>query len=101
MGDEDDLREPGLLRSQCREEVAAPLLVLAPEDLVEDEEGRLVHLVELGEVPGEGDPQGDRNVVLLAAAEPVDRVVVVHVPDEEVEVLITISIFKNCTWQRS
>jgi hypothetical protein len=55
MGDEEDLGEAGLLRAEGGEEVVPPLLVLAPEDLVEDEEGALVHLVELGKVAGEGD----------------------------------------------
>ena len=44
VGDEEDLGEAGLRRA----EVAAPLLVLAPEDLVKDEHGNLVHLVEPG-----------------------------------------------------
>ena len=72
VGDEEDLGEAGLLRAQGSEEVASPLLVLAPEDLVEDQKGALVHLVELGKVAGEGDSQGNRDVVLLAAAETVD-----------------------------
>ena len=88
MRDEEDLRESGLLRAERREEVVPPLLVLAPEDLVEDEERGLVHLVELGEIAGEGDPQGDRDIVLLAAAEAVDGVIVVDVADQQVEVLV-------------
>jgi hypothetical protein len=88
VGDQEDLREPALLRAECRQEVVPPLLVLAPEDLVEDEERGLVHVVELRKVPREGDPERHRDVVLLAAAEPVDGVVVVDVPDQEVEVLV-------------
>ena len=67
MGDEEDLREPRFLCAQRREQVVSPLLVLAPEDLVEDEERALVDIVGVGEVPGEGDPERDRDVVLLAA----------------------------------
>ena len=88
MRDEEDLGEAGLLRAQGGEEVATPLLVLAPEDLIEDQKGALMHLVELGKVAGEGDSQGNRDVVLLAAAETVDRVILVHVPHKEVEVLV-------------
>ena len=88
VGDQEDLGEAGLLRPQGSEEVVPPLLVLAPEDLVKDQERALVHPVELGKVAGEGDPEGNRNIVLLPAAEAVDGVIVVDVPDEEVEVLV-------------
>jgi len=47
-----------------------------------------VHLVELGEITGEGDSQGNRDVVLLAPAEAVDGVIVVDVADQQVEVLV-------------
>lgn len=63
------------------EEVVPPLLVTAPEALVRCEEGWLVHVVKSGKVAGEDDPACDCDVILLAAAEPADGVVVVHVAD--------------------
>jgi hypothetical protein len=58
-------------RPQGGEEIFPPLLSLAPEDLVEYEERGLLAMVEFREVPRECDPEGDRKVVLPAAAEPV------------------------------
>ena len=93
MGDEEDLGEPRLLRAECGEEIGPPLLVLAPEDLIEDEEGALVHLVEFREVAGEGDSQCDGDVVLLAAAEPVHGPVGVDVADEN---RVTFTLQSGC-----
>ncbi|KAF5033067.1 hypothetical protein DSECCO2_610600 [anaerobic digester metagenome] len=47
-----------------------------------------MHPVHLGKEPGEGDPEGDGDVVLLSAAEPVGRVVVSHIVDEDGEVVV-------------
>jgi len=44
--------------------------------------------VKLREIAGEGDSERNRDIVLLAPAEPVHGVVVVDVPDEQVEVRI-------------
>ncbi len=48
MGYEEYLGEMSLLCPERPEEVAPPLLVLAPEYLVEYEERRVVHLVHAG-----------------------------------------------------
>ena len=80
-------------RPQAGQEVRPPLLVLAAEDLVEDQQRALVDVVELGEVPGQGDPQGNRDVVLLPAAEAVDGIIIIDVPHEEVEVLVQQHLF--------
>jgi len=88
MGDEEDLGEMGLLRPKRPYEVGPPLLVLASEDLVEDEDGCVLGAAHLGEVPGEGDPQGDGDIVLFSAGETVGRIVGTHVVDQGGEVLI-------------
>ncbi len=45
-------------------------------------------VVELGEVPGEGNSEGNCNVVLFAAGKAVDGIIVIDVPDTEVEVVV-------------
>jgi len=47
--------------------------------------------MQLSKIAGERNPECNSNVVLFPATEPLDGVVIVYVPDKEVEVLITIS----------
>ena len=78
----------GLLGPESAEKVVPPSLVLAPEYLVEYKERGVVHPVHLGKEPGEGDAEGDRYIVLLSPAEPVGRIVISHIVDEDGEVIV-------------
>lgn len=61
---------------------------MAPEDFIKYDELSFAYLVELGKVMGEGDYQCYRNIVLLATTEAFVHVIIVHVMDEQVEVLV-------------
>jgi len=51
MGYEEDLGEMSLLGPERLQKIVPPAFILAPEDLIKDQERGVVHLVHLGKEP--------------------------------------------------